>query len=274
MITKEEIYQKASESKVDPNIVEKDYHLGIVLKIISENPKIKDWIFRGGTALKKCYFYDYRFSEDLDFTLTNRALKDEKEIKAILKKICQKANQNFGTTLDFFNINKEREEYEEEALKAILHFQSIKGKSKIKIDLSFADKIFIKPVEKVIYHQYSDNFVFGKPKIKTVKLEEIIVDKLMAISFIRTYPRNRDLFDIWYILKNKNLDLKLIKKIFQKKCAYRKKDAKLINRINQKHLSQFKKYWQAQLSALVGDLPEFEKITEAIIINIKNIFKS
>ena len=46
-----------------------------------------------------------------------------------------------------------------------------------------------------------------------------------------------------------------------------------MNKINQKHLNQFKKYWQAQLSALVGDLPEFEKITEAIIINIKNIFK-
>jgi predicted nucleotidyltransferase component of viral defense system len=25
--------------------------------------------FKGGTALKKCYFGDYRFSEDLDFTL-------------------------------------------------------------------------------------------------------------------------------------------------------------------------------------------------------------
>ena len=27
-------------------------------------------MFKGGTALKRCYFGDYRFSEDLDFTLT------------------------------------------------------------------------------------------------------------------------------------------------------------------------------------------------------------
>ena len=26
-------------------------------------------MFKGGTALKKCYFPEYRFSEDLDFTL-------------------------------------------------------------------------------------------------------------------------------------------------------------------------------------------------------------
>jgi predicted nucleotidyltransferase component of viral defense system len=26
--------------------------------------------FKGGTALRRCWFEDYRFSEDLDFTLT------------------------------------------------------------------------------------------------------------------------------------------------------------------------------------------------------------
>lgn len=28
-------------------------------------------VFKGGTVLKKIYFEDYRFSEDLDFTLLN-----------------------------------------------------------------------------------------------------------------------------------------------------------------------------------------------------------
>ena len=272
MITREEIYQKASENGVDPNIIEKDYHLGIALKIISENLKIKDWVFRGGTALKKCYFNNYRFSEDLDFTLTNRLLKNEKEIKKILEEICEQANQNFGTTLSLFKAAKEREEYGEEAFKGLLHFQSVKGISKIKIDLSFADKIFIKPIKRNIFHSYSDDFIFEKPSINTVKLEEIIVDKLMAVSFIRTYPRNRDLFDIWYILKNKDLDLKLIKETFNKKCDYRKIDKKLIFQINQKHLIQFKKYWQAQLASLVKDLPDFEKITKQIVVDIKSIF--
>ena len=29
------------------------------------------WVFKGGTCLKKCFFETYRFSEDLDFTLTS-----------------------------------------------------------------------------------------------------------------------------------------------------------------------------------------------------------
>ena len=53
---------------------------------LSQSPLRKRLLFKGGTALKKCYFADYRFSEDLDFTLsdevpfetmrTNRASED------------------------------------------------------------------------------------------------------------------------------------------------------------------------------------------------------
>lgn len=272
MITRDEIYQKAGEIKVDPSVIEKDYYLGIALRIISQNPMTKDWVFRGGTALKKCYFTNYRFSEDLDFTLVNRSLRSEKDIRAILEHICYEANQQFGATLEFFNVKQEREEYGEEAFKGILHFQSTKGKSKIKIDLSFVDKIFIEPESREIYHDYSDDAVFGKSAIKAAKLEEIISDKFMAISFIRTYPRTRDLFDIWYIAGNKKLDLKLIKDIFEKKCEFRKLDKDLVRRVDKEHLDQFKKYWEAHLASLVGDLPEFEKIVDAVIVYRDKIF--
>ncbi len=265
MISRDEIYQKAGEDKVDPSIVEKDYHLGVALRAVSKSPITRDWVFRGGTALRKCYFPKYRFSEDLDFTLAERSLIKEEEIRLILQQICDKSNQQFGTTLEFFNVSQEREEYGEEAFKGTLHFQSIKGKSKIKIDLSFVDKVFLKPQSKHIIHPYSDSNVFGKPKIKTAKLEEIMADKFMAVSFIRTYPRNRDLFDIWYISKNRKLDLGLIESTFERKCDYRKLDKSYVYQLDEEHLSQFKKYWKAQLAALVSDLPEFEEVVGGII---------
>ena len=56
MITRDEVYQKAALVKADPSIIEKDYHLGVTLKVIAESPTTRDWVFRGGTALKKCYF--------------------------------------------------------------------------------------------------------------------------------------------------------------------------------------------------------------------------
>lgn len=272
MITRDEVYQKAAQSKVDPSIIEKDYHLGIVLKIIAENPATKDWVFRGGTALRKCYFSEYRFSEDLDFTLFNRTLKTEKEVALVLEEICSIANQQFGTTLDFFSVKQEREDYGEEAFKGTMHFQSVKGKSKIKIDLSFIDKLFTHPAEQEIIHPYSDAGIFGKPRIMTTKMEEIIIDKLMASASIRTYPRSRDLFDIWYISKNKKLDLKLIKNSFFEKCIFRKIDKDLIYQMDKKHLGQFKKYWEAHLVTLVGELPKFEEVVDGVLAYRDEIF--
>ena len=50
-------------------VVERDYLLSWVLAGISAVPELRETlVFKGGTALKKCYFGDYRFSEDLDFS--------------------------------------------------------------------------------------------------------------------------------------------------------------------------------------------------------------
>lgn len=69
MISKGEIQKIATVKKVSIDIIEKDYVLNWVLAGIHHHTATKDaWIFKGGTCLKKCYFKDYRFSEDLDFT--------------------------------------------------------------------------------------------------------------------------------------------------------------------------------------------------------------
>jgi predicted nucleotidyltransferase component of viral defense system len=56
-------------------VIEKDYVLGWVLAGIFNHPVIgSSWVFKGGTCLKKCFFETYRFSEDLDFTLSESNL--------------------------------------------------------------------------------------------------------------------------------------------------------------------------------------------------------
>ncbi len=47
-----------------------DYALGWFLAGLLRQPVVAEQtLFKGGTCLRKCYFSDYRFSEDLDFTL-------------------------------------------------------------------------------------------------------------------------------------------------------------------------------------------------------------
>ena len=53
-------------------VIEKDYVLSYIIAGISSHSRLKDvLVFKGGTALKKLFFGEYRFSEDLDFSADN-----------------------------------------------------------------------------------------------------------------------------------------------------------------------------------------------------------
>lgn len=70
MIRSNEIQKKAAVTGVRDQQIEKDYILSWILKGISQHEALsKVIVFKGGTVLKKVYFEDYRFSEDIDFTL-------------------------------------------------------------------------------------------------------------------------------------------------------------------------------------------------------------
>lgn len=53
-------------------------------RIIQRNAMLsKNLVFKGGTVLKKAYFEDYRFSEDLDFTLLKENITNDRHIERI-----------------------------------------------------------------------------------------------------------------------------------------------------------------------------------------------
>jgi len=69
---------EAQRQGVPLDVVEKDFALGHVLASIYRGAELADvLVFKGGTALKKAYFGDYRFSVDLDFTAVAGPRGDE-----------------------------------------------------------------------------------------------------------------------------------------------------------------------------------------------------
>jgi len=58
----------AARQGVPTEVIEKDYVLSYLLAGLTDVPDLCGLKFKGGTALKKAYFGDYRFSEDLDFS--------------------------------------------------------------------------------------------------------------------------------------------------------------------------------------------------------------
>lgn len=74
MIPKREVEVTAGEWQLRQDVVEKDYVLGRLLAGIAQHAVTRSWAFKGGTCLRKCWFETYRFSEDLDFTVTEAHL--------------------------------------------------------------------------------------------------------------------------------------------------------------------------------------------------------
>ena len=101
MIYPKEINAAAGKYKLKDTQVEKDYILSWILYGISTNVLLsKVLAFKGGTVLKKVYFENYRFSEDIDFTLLDEKISNEDLMKEF-KKIYDFAKEEANITLQF-----------------------------------------------------------------------------------------------------------------------------------------------------------------------------
>ena len=76
MILQKEIANISEQLGVSKSVIDKDWMLGHFIEAIFNEPELKETlIFKGGTCLKKCWFEEYRFSEDLDFTSKSQEFK-------------------------------------------------------------------------------------------------------------------------------------------------------------------------------------------------------
>ena len=99
MVKDAELKSVAVKYKVTLSKVERDYAQNWLLKNLDEI----NMALKGGTGLRKVYFKEYRFSDDLDFTLlediTKRTLTNE--IEKAIKKAKEESGINFTGITDF-----------------------------------------------------------------------------------------------------------------------------------------------------------------------------
>ncbi|WP_257670515.1 nucleotidyl transferase AbiEii/AbiGii toxin family protein [Parapedobacter tibetensis] len=105
MIHPKEINAVAAKNRLKDTQIEKDYILSWILYGIAKNELLsKLLVFKGGTVLKKTYFPDYRFSEDLDFTLLDEKITNE-ELLQEFEKIYVFVKEEANITLQFGEAN-------------------------------------------------------------------------------------------------------------------------------------------------------------------------
>lgn len=221
MITKQDILDRAAEWQLRADVVEKDYVLGWLLAALSQHPATStQWVFKGGTCLKKCYVETYRFSEDLDFTLLPAATYDEAGLRSVLREVARQASEQSGIQFpeDQVRVRSRRDKLGRATFEAGLVYRgplAVPTGPRVLFDLTRHEPVIDTTVARSIHHPYAD--ALSVSTARTYSLEELFAEKTRAL-FERTRPR--DLYDVLYILENQPsaLNLTHVREIFRKKC--------------------------------------------------------
>ncbi len=265
MITKQDITSLASTLQLLPTTVEKDYILSWILYGISQNAKISEWFFKGGTCLKKCYFETYRFSEDLDFTVPKGAIYNENDIKIALKDIADFIYENSGINLrtreievkESFNKNNRKTYVAKYTYLGPLNLPA-RNQQRIKFDITDDEIIVDAHDMRNIFHMYSDAPA-PAAKIKCYSVNEILAEKTRAI--FERQGRARDIYDIVNISRNfrEHINIDVARNGLVKKFAFKSLPMPTVDLIfSQLDLSQLKAAWKDQLGHQLEMLPPAE----------------
>ncbi len=227
MIDRAEILRLAGELSLRPAVVEKDYVLGWLLAGIEQNPALAGkWVFKGGTCLKKCYFETYRFSEDLDFTITDKALLERDFLIAQFRQIAAWLYDKTGIEIpaDRLRFDVWDTPRGSRAGEGRLYYRGpLAGGGdlpRVKLDLTADETLVTKPVTRPVTHPYSD--VPGEGlKALCYSYEEVFGEKVRALGQ-RTRPR--DLYDVVNLFHNGEFAAAAatIRQIVQAKCNFKK----------------------------------------------------
>lgn len=261
MISKQEILELAGALSIRPDVVEKDFVLGWLLASISNHPEInKTWVFKGGTCLKKCYFETFRFSEDLDFTITDANQIDEAFLRSVLKDIAAWVSSETGIVCpaDQVSIEMVRNNRNGITVQGKIGFIGPLGRKgnvpKVKFDLT-ADEILVhEPVVNDMFHQFSDKPETGI-KALCYSYEELFAEKIRALT---ERARPRDLYDVIHLYHNRdNLSsVESVRDVLKQKCAFKRIEPPSIDSIvNHEKIAELEAEWAHMLKHQIAVLP-------------------
>lgn len=267
MIKPGEIQLKASKAGVRDQQIEKDYMLSWILQGVAQHEQLStNIVFKGGTVLKKIYFEDYRFSEDLDFTLLKSGITN-KQIFDWFKQTFEYVLEEANITLEIIDNN----EHEDGGINFYISYVGPLGgqgnHKKVKVDISRTKKLEFSPVLKYALLDYSD---LEKHQLLCYSIEEVLVEKMRTIM---QRMQARDFYDIWYLLEVHGMDAHFYMNEFKNKCASKNLNSADFTKKLTERLPQYKGRWESSMKEQIQNLPSFAQVERETLRHLKKLIQ-
>ncbi len=254
---------RAGGRRVPEAVLERDYCLAWFLVALSRTPLRERLAFKGGTALKRCYFPDYRFSADLDFTLV--AETPFETMRRGLDVVFAEAFRAAGIV---FRYGREDRHPHGNSHTFYMGYEgplpgTVVGKE-VKADITIKETVVF-PLERRPllrgYEEYAD--LPEDATIRAYTLREIAAEKVVALmDGARNEPR--DLYDLWYLVAGRHVDLEDLVGAVEKKWEFRGKKVAEARREFRAKEARYKRLWGHRLSAQMTELPEFGEVYRTV----------
>jgi len=228
------------------DLIEKDIILHQLLTDLSKDKFFaRNFIFKGGTCLIKCYYGYKRFSEDIDFTWKRQTAfnsKSQNQIRKDLSRIinetgslfekvaanrglefkCKKSDRNF---VELGGSNKFC------TFKIWYHSEILRRRSFVKVQINFVEKLCYKPKKKILksllrkrdaelkalFPEYAE---YSKPlSFAVYDVREILSEKVRAL-LTRRGTKARDFLDVYLIYKNYGIKPKDVEGCIKRKISF------------------------------------------------------
>lgn len=235
MIDPVEIRLRARRLGLDASHIENDYVLcHLLVAMCKEFP---EFVFRGGTALARIYWPDYRLSEDLDFTSQARVADLETRLENAVRVARERTTLGleitYGPPRGSWSRSTVQWADDELVLDVNMETTVAMGITEGKVDLPYKD---LQEIEVIVP-------VAGLP--------EILGNKWYMLND-RTEPR--DLFDIWSGLVQFDVEFEEIERGHRAKYGYAPSPGSIYN------AKRLEEPWETRLAHQLADLPPFTQV--------------
>jgi predicted nucleotidyltransferase component of viral defense system len=270
---KDTLRAKAYDMRVPLDVIEKDYGLSYVLAAVFGNERLaSSLVFKGGTALRKAYFPEYRFSRDLDFTA--KGGPRGQDLEAAIAGIAREAERSLlerGPIRVLSSRRAERETHPaaQEAFQVQIQYPwHSQPMCTIKIEITTDEPVLLPTASRPLLHAYEEQL---DASLACYSVEEIVTEKLrtplQALKRVNEgkWLRNcaRDYYDLWYLtsVDSASFDSKAVDRILRQKCSTRQAVfCRLDDFFPSVVVTEAERQWRSSLADLVRDLPDFKLV--------------
>lgn len=207
---KDMVGQAADSSSRTPAVVEKDYYVTLILKLLSE--QLAECVFKGGTSLSKGFHVIDRFSEDIDITFKEHI--GEGRRKKLKNVVLREISEELGMPIANWEETQSDRDYNAYlfSYESVFGLQDDRLPQYVKLETALGSYSF--PTQTVEIRNYigdylegrgrtdlAERFSLGRFSMNLQSLERTYIDKVFALCDYylqgRSKRYSRHLYDIF-----------------------------------------------------------------------------